>query len=124
MRPPRLPRWLYPGMHLKRWLLLLFFGITVLVYLWNYRSAWGSQMRAVVQNREMAAAVGIDTERIDRLSFGIGCGIAGVAGSAFTMLGSTGPTSAARSASCHCSSVTGRISGTGRPSARAVIDFT
>jgi hypothetical protein len=27
---PRLPRWLYPGMHLKRWLLLLFFGITVL----------------------------------------------------------------------------------------------
>lgn len=68
-------------------------GITVLVYLWNFRSAWGSQMRAVVQNREMAAAVGIDTERIDRMSFGIGCGIAGVAGSAFTMLGSTGPTS-------------------------------
>ncbi|HTE66867.1 MAG TPA: gluconeogenesis factor YvcK family protein, partial [Candidatus Binatia bacterium] len=30
MKPPRLPRWLYPGMHLKRWLLLLFLGITVL----------------------------------------------------------------------------------------------
>jgi uncharacterized cofD-like protein len=30
MRPPRLPRWLYPGMHLKRWLVLLFLGITVL----------------------------------------------------------------------------------------------
>jgi hypothetical protein len=30
MKGPRLPRWLYPGMHLKRWLLLLFFGITVL----------------------------------------------------------------------------------------------
>lgn len=30
MRRPRLPRWLYPGMHLKRWLLLLFVGITVL----------------------------------------------------------------------------------------------
>ena len=30
MRRPRLPRWLYPGMHLKRWLVLLFFGITVL----------------------------------------------------------------------------------------------
>jgi uncharacterized cofD-like protein len=30
MKRPRIPRWLYPGMHLKRWLLLLFFGITVL----------------------------------------------------------------------------------------------
>ena len=30
MKGPRIPRWLYPGMHLKRWLLLLFFGITVL----------------------------------------------------------------------------------------------
>ena len=30
MRRPRVPRWMYPGMHLKRWLLLLFVGITVL----------------------------------------------------------------------------------------------
>ncbi|HYM52541.1 MAG TPA: gluconeogenesis factor YvcK family protein [Candidatus Dormibacteraeota bacterium] len=30
MKRPRIPRWLYPGMHLKRWLLLLFLGITVL----------------------------------------------------------------------------------------------
>ncbi len=30
MKLPRLPRWMYPGMHLKRWLLLLFAGITVL----------------------------------------------------------------------------------------------
>ncbi|MGH2455659.1 MAG: gluconeogenesis factor YvcK family protein [Candidatus Limnocylindria bacterium] len=30
MRRPRLPRWLYPGMHLKRWLLLVFMGITIL----------------------------------------------------------------------------------------------
>ncbi len=30
MRRPRLPRWLYPGMHLKRWLLLAFLGITIL----------------------------------------------------------------------------------------------
>jgi urea transport system permease protein len=57
-----------------------------------YRSLWGRQVRAVVQNRTMAGAVGIDTGRTDRLTFGIGCGIAGVAGSAFTMIGSTGPT--------------------------------
>ena len=30
MKRPRLPRWLYPGMHLKRWLLLVFVGITAL----------------------------------------------------------------------------------------------
>ena len=41
----------------------------------------------------MAGAVGIDTEKVDRMTFGIGCGIAGIAGSAFTMIGSTGPTS-------------------------------
>jgi len=72
--------------------MVLTLGITALVYVWNYRSAWGAQMRAVVQNRVMASAVGIDTGRIDRLSFGVGCGIAGIAGSAFTMVGSTGPT--------------------------------
>jgi urea transport system permease protein len=66
--------------------------ITVVVALLMYRSGWGRQVRAVVQNRVMAGAVGIDTEKVDRLTFGIGCGIAGVAGSAFTMIGSTGPT--------------------------------
>jgi urea transport system permease protein len=57
-----------------------------------YRSRWGLQVRAVVANRTMSGAAGIDTRRIDRLTFGLGCGIAGVAGSAFTMIGSTGPT--------------------------------
>ena len=66
--------------------------ITVAVYLLIFRSRWGTQVRAVVQNRVMAGAVGIDTEKIDRYTFGLGCGIAGVAGSAFTMIGSTSPT--------------------------------
>jgi len=66
--------------------------ITVAVYLLIFRSRWGTQVRAVVQNRTMAGAVGIDTEKIDRYTFGLGCGIAGIAGSAFTMIGSTGPT--------------------------------
>ncbi|MCE1237369.1 MAG: urea ABC transporter permease subunit UrtB [Hyphomicrobiales bacterium] len=66
--------------------------ITVVVAFLMFRSGWGRQVRAVVQNRVMAGAVGIDTEKVDRLTFGIGCGIAGVAGSAFTMIGSTGPT--------------------------------
>src|SRR5207237_9523512 len=58
-----------------------------------YKSRWGRQVRAVVQNRIMAGAVGINTEKVDCYTFGLGCGIAGVAGSAFTMIGSTGPTS-------------------------------
>lgn len=63
------------------------------VYLLLYRSQWGLQVRAVMANRTMAEATGINTGRTDRLTFGIGCGVAGVAGSAFTMIGSTGPTS-------------------------------
>jgi len=66
--------------------------ITAVIALLMYRSRWGLQVRAVVTNRAMSGAVGIDTRRVDRLTFGLGCGIAGVAGSAFTMIGSTGPT--------------------------------
>ena len=67
-------------------------AITGVVALLLYRSRWGLQVRAVVTNRTMSGAVGIDTRRVDRLTFGLGCGIAGIAGSAFTMIGSTGPT--------------------------------
>ena len=63
------------------------------VYLLMFRSGWGRQVRAVVQNRPMSEAVGIDSSKVDRVTFALGCGIAGVAGSAFTMIGSTGPTS-------------------------------
>jgi urea transport system permease protein len=67
--------------------------ITIVVAYILYFSRWGKQVRAVMQNRVMAGAVGINTEKIDCYTFGLGCGIAGVAGSAFTMIGSTGPTS-------------------------------
>jgi urea transport system permease protein len=66
--------------------------ITAVVALLMFRSRWGLQVRAVVANRTMSDAVGIDTRRIDQLTFGLGCGIAGIAGSAFTMVGSTSPT--------------------------------
>jgi urea transport system permease protein len=54
---------------------------------------WGLRVRATVSNRVMANAIGINTRKTDRLTFAIGCGIAGVAGAAFTTIGSTGPTS-------------------------------
>jgi urea transport system permease protein len=66
--------------------------ITIAVFYILFWSSWGKQVRAVVQNRVMAGAVGINTDKVDRLTFGLGCGIAGIAGSAFTMIGSTGPT--------------------------------
>jgi urea transport system permease protein len=66
--------------------------ITLCVAYIMYRSRWGRQVRAVMQNRVMAGAVGINTEKVDRYTFGLGCGIAGIAGSAFTMIGSTSPT--------------------------------
>jgi urea transport system permease protein len=58
-----------------------------------YRSRWGLRVRATVANRVMANATGINTRMTDRMTFAIGCGIAGVAGAAFTTIGSTGPTS-------------------------------
>lgn len=73
--------------------MILTLVIFATVYLLLNRSRWGLQVRAVMANRTMADAVGIDTARTDRLTCGIGCGVAGIAGSAFTMIGSTGPTS-------------------------------
>ncbi|MFW2589991.1 urea ABC transporter permease subunit UrtB [Sagittula sp. SSi028] len=72
--------------------MVLAVGISVAVYIMMYRSRWGQQVRAINNNRVMADAVGINTAWTDRMTFAIGCGVAGVAGSAFTMIGSTGPT--------------------------------
>lgn len=66
--------------------------VTVGVYLFMYRSRGGLRVRATMQNRVMAGAVGINTKKVDRLTFALGCGIAGVAGAAFTTISSTGPT--------------------------------
>jgi urea transport system permease protein len=76
---------------------LFVLGLTALVtgavLLALYRSRWGLRVRATVSNRTMANAIGINTRKTDRLTFAIGCGIAGIAGAAFTTIGSTGPTS-------------------------------
>ncbi|MDH4393439.1 MAG: urea ABC transporter permease subunit UrtB [Aquabacterium sp.] len=67
--------------------------VTCAVLLALAKSRWGLRVRATVSNRSMANAIGINTQKTDRLTFAIGCGIAGVAGAAFTTIGSTGPTS-------------------------------
>lgn len=99
---PTLPDWLMgswspsPGLDIPingLFVLALTTVVTGLVMLALYKSRWGLRVRATVSNRIMANAVGINTRQTDRLTFAIGCGVAGVAGAAFTTIGSTGPTS-------------------------------
>ncbi len=66
-------------------------AVAVGVYMLLYRSRWGMKVRAVTQNRAIAGAVGIDTNRVDALTFALGSGLAGIAGCVFTMIGSTNP---------------------------------
>jgi urea transport system permease protein len=51
----------------------------------------GLEMRAVTQNRSMAASMGIRTARIDALTFGLGSGIAGIAGVALSQIDNVSP---------------------------------
>ncbi|HWA77328.1 MAG TPA: urea ABC transporter permease subunit UrtB [Polyangiaceae bacterium] len=67
--------------------------LTALVFFGLLYTRLGVRVRATMQNRAMASAAGINTGRIDKLTFAVGCGLAGVAGAAFTTIGSTGPTS-------------------------------
>src|SRR5438128_6968302 len=59
-------------------------GITLLcllaVYVWFYHTSFGLKIRAVVQNRSMASALGISTRRVDSMTFAFATGLAGVAG--------------------------------------------
>lgn len=67
---------------------LLVFASLVFVFT---RTGYGLQMRAVSQNRQMAKAMGIRSARVDALSFGLGSGVAGIAGVALSQLGNVGP---------------------------------
>jgi urea transport system permease protein len=67
--------------------LSVFFGLMLLMK----KSAIGLQMRAVTQNRPMANAMGIRSGRVDALTFGLGSGIAGLAGVALTQIDNVSP---------------------------------
>lgn len=72
--------------------IILLSAALLLAMVWFLRkSIWGLRMRAVTQNRQISNCLGIPTDRVDSLTFGIGSGLAGVAGSAITLLGSVGP---------------------------------
>jgi urea transport system permease protein len=67
--------------------MLVFLGVLALLRF----TPMGLQMRAVTQNRRMAASMGIRTSRIDALTFGLGSGIAGLAGVALSQIDNVSP---------------------------------
>jgi len=67
--------------------LLVFFALLVVLR----RTSLGLYVRAVTQNRRMAGAMGIRTGRIDALTFGLGSGIAGIAGVALSQIDNVSP---------------------------------
>lgn len=98
---PALPDWLLGSYQPTEMIDIPLNGIFVLVltllvtggvFYLMFKSHWGLRVRATTQNRIMSGAVGINTKKVDRLTFALGCGIAGIAGAAFTTIASTGPT--------------------------------
>ncbi|MFI5937151.1 urea ABC transporter permease subunit UrtB [Actinoplanes sp. NPDC051494] len=94
------PGWLTGGFDLggvrlqanRLFILGLAIGCVVLISLYLGRLRQGRRMRAVMQNRQLAAVSGVATGRVDQLTFLIGSGLAGVAGVALTLIGPVGPT--------------------------------
>ncbi len=76
----------------NRMWIIIFTGMVFVALLAMLRfTRLGLEMRAVTQNRAMAAAVGIRTARIDALTFGLGSGIAGIAGVALSQIDNVSP---------------------------------
>ncbi|WP_305845685.1 urea ABC transporter permease subunit UrtB [Photobacterium kishitanii] len=74
-------------------LYIIFFCLAVFLVLLTIlkKTSLGLQVRAVSQNRPMARAMGIHSQRVDALTFGLGSGIAGIAGVALSQLTNVGP---------------------------------
>ena len=94
------PTWLSGGYEIFRGIVLpwsriyivAFAGFTLtVVWLALQRTPLGLHIRAVTQNREMAASLGIATSRVDMWTFGLGSAIAGLGGVALSQIGNVGP---------------------------------
>ena len=96
----RSPGWLEGSAHLLgidmpySRLFIMALVVVAVAGIWCYQSYLpaGRRMRAVMQNRQLAACSGINTGAVDRWTFFIGSGLAALAGVALTLVGSVGPT--------------------------------
>jgi len=73
------------------YILIFAFAVLALLMLVLRRTSFGLQMRAVTQNRPMAGSMGIRTGWVDTLTFGLGSGIAGMAGVALSQIDNVSP---------------------------------
>ena len=94
------PAWLSGGLHVLpnlvlpyNRLVIIVFALAVVVLTWLLlnKTRLGLNVRAVTQNRNMAACCGVPTGRVDMLAFGLGSGIAGLGGVALSQIGNVGP---------------------------------
>jgi urea transport system permease protein len=93
------PTWLSGGVELWNIVMpfnriaIIVFAALVLIGIWLVisRTRLGLFIRSVTQNRSMAACVGVNTAKVDMLAFGLGSGIAGLAGVALSQIGNVGP---------------------------------
>ena len=75
----------------RLWIIVLSALVFIGLQLVLRATPFGLQMRAVTQNRRMAASMGISTARIDMLAFGLGSGVAGIAGVALSQIDNVSP---------------------------------
>jgi urea transport system permease protein len=93
------PKWLRGGIaigtlqlpYVRLFIIVLTIACVIGIYLFLEKSPWGLRIRAVMQNRQMSACLGIPTKTVDALTFSLGSGLAGIAGCAVSFLGSVGP---------------------------------
>ncbi len=93
------PQWMSDGFMLGQiaitwnrfWILIFALAIFFALLVVLKRTSFGLQMRAVTQNRRMAASVGIRTPWVDALTFALGSGIAGIAGVALSQIDNVSP---------------------------------
>ena len=75
----------------RLWIIVFSLAVMGILMLVLKKTRFGLQTRAVTQNRQMAAAMGIRTDWIDAFTFGLGSGIAGIAGVALSQLDNVSP---------------------------------
>jgi urea transport system permease protein len=75
----------------RLWIVIFSLMVFVALIALLRKTPLGLYMRAVTQNRPMASAMGIRTPRVDALTFGLGSGIAGLAGVALSQIDNVSP---------------------------------